>query len=243
MIKRNCLIVDNEDQSEEINKLIRDAGHQGIDLECHQFNVGNTSFSEVLTNGLIDIEKVKREFKQTFKNTPFDLVAFDWDLEDDFVTGVELIRHFTAGRLLRFSVKIVYSGVLDNVLAKIVEENLGIVTQENDQSPIPILKQAGITKMKSLIKNEVKEYLDRGVRDSAIIRLLKEDLYSSELIICQTLRRHPNFIFNNNFVEKKFVGKTFEQIADALEQDEVLRSEFKREIIEQLISYLTKDIA
>lgn len=240
MIYKTCLIIDNEDQTEEISKLVRDARNRGISLDCHQFNVGNTAYSEILTNGLIDIAKVFIEFKKRFHNLHFDLVAFDWDLEDDNITGIELIQQFTLNKIIKFSPKIVYSGVLDDVLKKIVEENLGIAKIEDEEKPY--LNHAGLTKIKFLIKNRVLDYLDRGNRDSMILKFLKEDIQSTELIISQTLRKHPELKFNNNFVNTKFNGSTFEDLAKELESNDSINNEFKKEIIEQVISYLTEKI-
>ena len=240
MIKRTCLIIDNEDQSEEIEKLIRDASNIGIELSCFQFNVGNTAYSEILSDGLIDIDKVITEFKSKFKNEYFDIVAFDWDLEDEHITGVELIRHFTSKKVVRFSPKIVYSGVLDEVLKKIVQENLDLI--KTDGKFKPVLKQNGITKIKSLVKNRVFEYLDRDSRDSMILKFLKEEIQSTELIVSQILYKYPNFKFENNFVNTKFNGRTFQEIADILENDDFTGNEFKREVIHQVIAYLTEKI-
>ena len=240
MIKRSCLIIDNEDQSEEIEKLVRDAHNIGIELSCQQFNVGNTAYSEFLTDGLIDIDKVIGEFKSKFKSQVFDILAFDWDLEDEHFTGVELIRHFTHNKIARFSPKIVYSGVLDEVLKKIVQENLDLVKIEGKTTPV--LKQSGITKIKSLVKNRVFEYLDRDSRDVMILKFLKEEIQSTELIVSQVLAKHPEFIFGNNFVNEKFNGKSFQEVSDYLENDDQTSNEFKREIIHQVVSYLTEKI-
>lgn len=236
MIKRTCLIIDNEDQSEEIEKLIRDAKNRGIELDCYQFNVGNTAFSEILTNGLIDIEKVVKEFKSRFKDQYFDIIAFDWDLEDERVTGVELIRQLNNKNIAKFSPKIVYSGLLNEVLSRIVQEN---IIMENSA---PIFKNSGITKIKSLVKNRVFDYLDRESRDAMILKFLKEEIQSTELILSQILRKFPDFKFENNFIDPKFNGMSFQEIAVILESEVTTANEFKREIIQQVISYLTETI-
>lgn len=82
MIKRSCLIIDNDDQTEEIKQLVRDAKHQGIDLDCRQFEVGNTAFTQILSSGKIDIDKVEKEAKRRYKNLEFDIIAFDYELDD-----------------------------------------------------------------------------------------------------------------------------------------------------------------
>jgi len=128
MIKRSCLIIDNDDQTEEIKQLVRDARHQGIDLDCRQFDVGNTAFTEVLSLGKIDIDKVEKEAKKRYNNLVFDIIAFDYELDDEDINGVELLRNFNNRRLFRYTPKLVYSGVLDQVLRNIIEPNLGILT-------------------------------------------------------------------------------------------------------------------
>ncbi|GLB54105.1 hypothetical protein NBRC110019_31460 [Neptunitalea chrysea] len=240
MIKRSCLIIDNEDQTEEVEKLIRDAKHQGIELDCHQFNVGNTAYSDILTDGYIDIEKVCQEFRNKFKGKYFDIVAFDWDLEDDHITGVELIRQFTSNKIARYSPKIVYSGVLDDVIKDIIQENLDLVKVKDTFKPV--IKDKAITKIKSLVRNRVFDYLDRGNRDPMILKFLSEEIQSTELIIVQVLEQYPELIFDNNFVNEKFNGKTFQEIADFLKNDDSMANEFKREIIQQVIAYLTEKI-
>lgn len=240
MIKRTCLIIDNEDQTEEIEKLVRDAENSGIHLECHQFNVGNTGYSDILTEGLIDITKVVSEYRKKFQNQYFDIIAFDWDLEDENITGVELIRKFTENKIAKLSPKLVYSGVLDDVIKKIIQENLELKNVAGKFNPI--IKDGAISKIKSLVRNRVFEYLDRGQRDPMILKFLKEDIQSTELIIVQTLNQFPNFRFNNKFVNEKFRGKTFQEIASYLDTDDLQGTEFKREIIEQVIAYLTESI-
>lgn len=240
MIKRTCLIIDNEDQTEEIEKLVRDAENSGVHLECHQFNVGNTGYSDILTEGLIDITKVVSEYRKKFQNQYFDIIAFDWDLEDENITGVELIRKFTENKIAKLSPKLVYSGVLDDVIKKIIQENLELKNVAGKFNPI--IRDGAISKIKSLVRNRVFEYLDRGQRDPMILKFLKEDIQSTELIIVQTLNQFPDFRFNHKFVNEKFRGKTFQEIASYLDTDDLQGTEFKREIIEQVIAYLTESI-
>lgn len=240
MIQRSCLIIDNEDQTEEIEELVRDAKNEGIDLDCLQFNVGNTAYLDILSDGLIDIDKVCREFNTKFKGKHFDIIAFDWDLEDDHITGVELIRMFTSKRIARYSPKIVYSGVLDDVIKNIIQENLDLV--KDGESFKPVIKDRAIKKIKSLVRNRVFDYLDRGNRDPMILKFLSEEMQSTELIVIQVLEQFPDLVFDNNFVNENFSGKSFQEMADILKNDESMANEFKREIIHQAVSYLTEKI-
>lgn len=241
MIKRTCLIIDNEDQSEEIVKLVRDARNQGIDLDCHQFEIGMTSYLEVLSSGKIDLTKIETEAKRRFKKITFDIIAFDYELDDEDINGVELLRNFNQKNIFKYSPKLVYSGVLDNVLKDIIEPSLDILKLPS-QPDKAIIRQDGLSKIKSLIRYRVFDYLDRDHRDARIIKFLKEEIQSTELIVTQALRLYPDYKFENNFVNAEFNGKTFTELADFLENDEKLGNEFKREIIHQVISYLTEKI-
>ncbi|MGJ3234359.1 hypothetical protein [Marivirga sp.] len=228
MIKRTCLIIDDNDQSEEIESLQRRSKEiHGIELICHQFNIGNSSFTEVLTNGLIDQDKVVAEFKKRFGGINFNIVALDYDLEDTAIKGTDLIRIFNHYNLLKKSPKMIYSGILDDVLKDIIRD---------------LSLDKAVTKIKSMVRNKVIDYLDRNHRDSQILKFLSEDPLSSELLISNILNSHPDLVFENNFVSDKFKGKTFAEIAEMLDENITLDNEFKKEIIEQVISYLTEKI-
>ena len=73
-------------------------------------------------------------------------------------------------------------------------------------------------------------------------KFLKEEIQSTELIVIQVLEKYPELKFENNFVNEKFNGKTFQEIADFLKNNDSIAFEFKREIIHQVISYLTEKI-
>lgn len=103
-MKKRILIIDNESQDEEIEKMIRDAHNVGIELECDQYNVGSTEETDLLDKGFLNIEKVIQEYKKRFKGT-YSLIACDWDLNDDNVDGIELLRQFKANNIWKHTPK------------------------------------------------------------------------------------------------------------------------------------------
>ena len=119
MIKR-CVIFDDNDQNEEIIKLIRVGKTHGIDIECEQFNVGSTKFTEFLTDGEINMTKVISEYRKKYSGTTFHLAVFDWDLDDDNIDGIELIRQFSHNKILRNTPKIVISAKLKIIINDII---------------------------------------------------------------------------------------------------------------------------
>ena len=63
-----------------------------------------------------------------------------------------------------------------------------------------------------------------------------------DLIIEEILKKFPDLKFGNKFVRPNFNGKTFLEIAKFIENNDSIRNEFKKEIIEQVIAYLTEKI-
>lgn len=231
MIKR-CIIIDNEDQSEEIEKLIRDGNNKGFTVECEQFNVGSTFETELLSNGKIDIEKVVAEFKKRFKGQTFHLAAFDWDLSDDDIDGVELMRQLAHNRIFKNTPKLLYSGLLEEKLSSKIDD-----FKNNNLS-----KKNLLDRIKMLINADIKGFVARENYDADILRILEGTDETLDLIIEEELVKFPNFVFDHKFVNQNFSGKTFQEIAEILQDNNHLRNAFKKEIIQQVIAHLTENI-
>lgn len=231
-MNKRCIIIDNDDQTEEIKKLIRDAKAKGISIECEQFNVGSTFDNDLLSEGAIDIDKVVAEYKRRFKGVTFHLAAFDWDLSDAKIDGVELMRLLIHHKIFRNTPKLLYSGLLEDKLAsKIDEFKNGSVT-----------KKELLDRIKTLINADIKGFVARENYDGDIIRVLEGTDETLDLIIEEELSKFPELIFSNKFVNKNFNGISFAEISMILQEQDAHRNDFKREIIQQVISYLTEKI-
>lgn len=226
MMIKKCIIFDNEDQSESIEKLIRDGKNKGIIIECEQFNVGSSELTEVLTNGEIDIAKVVTEYKKRFKRETFHLAAFDWQLDDDKIDGVELIRQLTHNKILKNTPKIIYSGLLNDILGDILKS-------ENSKNQ---------EKLTTLVNGDIRGFYKRDKYDVDILNFLSVNDEHIDLIVEEELKKFPELTFKNSFTNNHFNGKTFLEIADFIEKHDNIRNEFKKEIIQQVISYLTEKI-
>jgi len=231
MLKK-CIIIDNEDQVEIIEKLIRDGKAKGIEIECIQFNVGSTFLTEVLTDSKINIPKVVAEFKNKFKGQTFHLAAFDWDLSDETIDGLELMRQLEHHKILRNTPKLLYSGLLEEKLSSKIDE----------YKTNKITKADLLNRIKTLINADIKGFFERENYDGAIIRTLEETEETLDLIIEEELGKFPDLIFSNKFTSDSFSGKTFAEIVTIIENHDGLRNDFKKEIIQQVISYLTENI-
>jgi len=232
MMNKNCIIIDNEDQSEIIEKLVRDGKAKGITIDCEQFNVGSTFENELLTDGVIDINKVVNEYKKRFKNQTFQLAAFDWDLSDPKTDGIELMRQFTHHKIFKNTPKLLYSGLLEDKLSSKIEEY-----KKGDLS-----KKDLLDRIKTLINADIKGFVGRENYDRDIIGILEGTDETLDLIIEEELNKLPELRFSNKFINEKFKGKTFYEIATILEENDLLRNAFKKEIIQQVVAYLSEKI-
>ncbi|MBS1508039.1 MAG: hypothetical protein JSS79_15470 [Bacteroidetes bacterium] len=228
-MEKRCLIIDNDDQSAEIEKLKRDGKARGIEIECEQFNVGSTFEDDLLSHGKIDIDKVVSEFRKRFKHQVFHLAAFDWDLSDEDVNGVELMRLFEHHKILKNTPKLLYTGLLEERLSTMLDEfKAGNVQKSQLKKHILIL-----------IKADIKDFVARENYEQDILRLIERTDETIDLIIEEELSKFPDFKFNNSFTSDNFKGKTFMEISSILENDDRLRNDFKKEIIQHVIAYLT----
>lgn len=231
MVKK-CIIIDNEDQSDEIEKMIRDARKKGITIECEQFNVGSTFEDSLLTDGKIDIEKVVAEYRNRFRGQTFHLAAFDWDLSDETIDGIELMRQLNHYKIFKNTPKLLYSGLLEEKLSgKIDDYQEGRIT-----------KQVLLARIKMLISADIKDFVAREKYDSDIIRILEGTDETLDLIIEEELSKLPDLVFSSKFTHEKFKGKTYGEISIILIEHDHLRNEFKKEIIQQVIAHLTESI-
>lgn len=231
-MNKRCIIIDNDDQSEVIEKLVRDAQSKGIQIECVQFNVGSTSENDLLTNGEIDIEKVVAEYRKRFKGQTFHLAAFDWDLSDDSIDGVELMRLLVHHKIFKNTPKLLYSGLLEEKLSAKLDDF------KNDS----LTKTELLNRIKILIKADIKDFVARENYEDDIIRILGGTDETLDLIIEEELNKFPELTFSNKFVSDNFKGKTFAEIASVLDEQDNLRNDFKKEIVQQVIAYLTEKI-
>jgi hypothetical protein len=232
-MNKRCIIIDNDDQTEEIKKLIRDGKAKGITIECEQFNVGSTFDNALLTEGAIDITKVVSEFKKRFKGQTFHLAAFDWDLSDVKIDGVELMRLLTHNKIFKNTPKLLYSGLLEDKLSSKIDEYKNNTLSKKDL----------LDRIKTLINADIKGFVARESYDADIIRILERTDETLDLIIEEELNKFPELTFSNKFTSDQFKNKTFDQIATILEEQGGLRNNFKKEIIQQVIAYLTEKVS
>lgn len=229
-MQKRCLIIDNEEQLSSIEEIERLGRKKGLTIICDEFNVGSLEKDEFFTDNKIDISKVCNEFINKNSRVIYNIAAFDWDLGDDVINGVELIRKFQEKKILIHTPKILYSGLLKDKISEQLDKF------KNEK----ISKDSLTNWINTLVRVGAKNYVDRTKYEEEIVTQLSKTDETLDLIIEEELRKFPDLRFKNSFSAKSFNGKTFLEIAKAIEEDDFLRNDFKKEIIQQTISYLTE---
>lgn len=226
MREKNCLLIDNENQVASIETIEREGKKLGVPIKCFQFNVGSTNNPEFLTDNKIDLTKVIEEFKKLYGGITFDLIAFDWSLDDDNVNGVDLIKCFQDNRLRRTTPKLLYSGELKDEMESILNQ------YKEDQ----IEFKKAWNQIKTLIEIDIVDFKDRGEYEIAIVNYLHSNKPNLETILIKELRNNSELKFSGNFT--KFEGMTFGEIANIIENNPDRSITFKKELIELSLALL-----
>jgi hypothetical protein len=231
-MEKRCIIIDNEEQIASIEEIQRLGKAKGFTIICDEFSVGMLEKDEFFTDNRIDIEKVIDQFYKEHRGITYHLAAFDWDLGDEVINGVELIRKFQENKVLIRTPKILYSGLLKNEISSQLDK----FNEDNKYKPTLIAW------INTLIKVDVRNFVDRTAYEQEIINQLTKTDETLDLIIEEELKKFPNLKFGNSFTSKSFNGKTFLEIAKAIESNDLMRNDFKKEIIQQVVAYLTEKI-
>lgn len=235
MKRKSVIFIDNEDQTEEIEAFKRKAGNKGIMVDCEQFKVGSTEMTEVLNEGKIDIQKVINTYQSRFWKKRFDLAAFDYDLSDDDIDGIELIRKFKENKILKNGSKLVYSGLLNQIIKDKLKD------YKNNHSTLDDTEKY----FRALINTPIDAFIERGSHFDAILSKLEkmdEEDGSPDIILEEELAKLPDMQFTNNFFNSNFQNKTYQEVLDIIDEDPILYCELKRELIKLGLAQSTNEL-
>ncbi len=225
------LIVDNDDQTDGIDKIQNLVRSKPFAIECHQFNVGLPDGNEVIDdNGKIDLALVREKFQEQFGTRKFHMIIFDFKLNDpdDAIDGVKIIQTFNGFVSTRKSKKMLYS----SELAQIVQSYLDDYKSEN----------ASFTdswkKFQTLIKIDIIDFCRREDYEEKVVEYIPKTVVDNDDFIVSELRGNRDLEFNSAIAT--YEGKTFEEIADAIDGNDSQATKFKKELIASSIASLVK---
>ena len=228
MIDKRVLVIDDHDQTEIMEELKYDANKKGIVLYYEQFGVGGKLEPGLLTGGRIDMEKVIPEFKRRFCRKKFNLIACDWDLNDPEIDGVELLKRLSNTCQIKYTDRLLYSGLL----------NIKLHDKLEAHKEKKISEDAFISYLRELITSRFVDFVDRTKMPSSVLQYFSE-VESIDHLLTKILLENPDLVFETT-QDHNFKGKSFEKVADMIERDQMLMTELKRHIMHEVVIHLTR---
>jgi hypothetical protein len=225
---KQLLIIDNDDQSDAIDKINKIAKEKGIDINCLQFNVGLPDGNDVIDqSGRIDMALVREKFENLYGSRRFHAIAFDFRLNEPVggIDGIELLKYFNLLEKTRKAKKILYS----SELTEIVEEYL------NNYRTTSNYEEAW-SNFKTLINLEILGFHKKEEYEEKVIQYMGKINDSEEDFIVEELRSNKGLSFNPSI--EIYEGLTFDEIADRIESGDSQSMKFKRKLLELAIANL-----
>jgi hypothetical protein len=222
MIQKYLILVDEQSQSAVLQNIKIILKNDGIELVFKEFNPINYQKRD---NGeiLFDAESFKTDLLSLpyFKN--LDSIVCDYNLIADVIDGFQIIKIIKSINPNYKKQVILYSAQIENVI-------------EN------IIKTDDFEKQKENIKSLIDCNIDFRKRDNdyeqELVKHVKKDKefsFEDELVKWFLLRKDDVF----NYLFPKYAGKRFEEIATCLQSKTPDSIELKKDLIEQIISYLS----
>ncbi|RZL46414.1 MAG: hypothetical protein EOP00_15085 [Pedobacter sp.] len=228
MVKQ-LLIVDNDDQSEAIDRITSLVKTKPFKIECHQFLVGLPDGNDVIgENGRIDMKLVREKFEKEFGARRFHLMAFDVKLNDpeDGVDGVELIRSFNGQPNATKTKKLLYSSELTEIVQGYLDDYKASSNYERAWE-----------KFKTLINLEILDFCQREEYEKKIVYYIEKVLEKEDDYLLDKLRGNQDLTFSPAI--EVFQGLNFGQIADKINTNDSEVPKFKKSLIELSVSYFS----
>lgn len=222
---KTCLIIDDNPQDDIIERIQTKALNKQVMIECLQFNVGSQERRDLLTHEAIDIDKVIQQFEKEFDGKKIDLICIDYNLEDDNIDGLEILRKIYP--LRGTSAYMLYSANLNQLASRIVDG------YEVDKD-----KKKLLGKIKALTRFKIMDFVDRDDYDDTILKILSRNDQSMELYIEEKLLEYGELEFHNTY--PIFEGKKLKEIAKEIRTRSLHGDRYVGELLEQAFSFMIK---
>jgi len=218
-MERKCLFIDDDpdDVKSVLENLTYKGKLKGLDINCQLLGLTRAFYQD---NGDLDRNKIETALHSQFMdNHTYDLVACDFGLEDEKLTGLDMV---TLVRLKSRNCAIVlYSGNLEKIANYIAERET--------------LKDR-YRKIRSIVNGRITEFIDRGKDyEEQLIHIMMEKI-PIEVTIEKKLQEHGDFKFKHGY--EKFIGKSLKEIAREIKIGSPHGNTFKNEIIERGIAHM-----
>lgn len=222
MIQKFLILVDEQPQSSVLRNIETILKNDGIELVYKEFNPINYQKRE---NGeiLFDAESFKADLCGLPYFTRLDSIVCDYNLIAGIIDGFQIIKIIKSINPNYKKQVILYSAQIESVIEDIIRTD-------------------DFEKQKENLKSLIECNIDFRKRDNDYVQELikhikkeKDFSFEDELVKWFSLRKEDTF----NYLFPKYKGKKFEEIAYCLQKNTPDSIEFKKDLVEQIISYLS----
>ncbi len=222
MIQKFLILVDEQPQSSVLRNIETILKNDGIELVYKEFNPINYQKRE---NGeiLFDAESFKADLCGLSYFTRLDSIVCDYNLIAGIIDGFQIIKIIKSINPNYKKQVILYSAQIESVIEDIIRTD-------------------DFEKQKENLKSLIECNIDFRKRDNDYVQELikhikkeKDFSFEDELVKWFSLRKEDTF----NYLFPKYKGKKFEEIAYCLQKNTPDSIEFKKDLVEQIISYLS----
>lgn len=225
MLERICIIIDDEDQDSTIENIVDALRRDGINLTCAQLNPADKKYRKTTGPATapiisIDIDEILRELRtDEYFRRRVDLIALDYDFDDEEVNGFDLIdalrRDNYRGEI------ILYSGGYETLINNILDG-----ASKSDQ----------IKKIKSLGRSNIRYISDRTDYKETVIGCIRNPEASLETQLERMLEHAGNVAFSQ--FPEEFKGSSVDEMLHEIRKRTDLGKKFERRILEFAVSNL-----
>lgn len=222
MIEKYLILIDEQSQSAVLRNIKTTLKNDGIELVYKEFNPTDYQKRD---NGEIQFDN--ESFKTDLLALPYfmqlDSIVCDYNLIAEVIDGFQILKFIKSMNPNYKKQVILYSAQIENVIDG-------------------ILKMGDFEKQKENLKSLIDCNIDFRKRDSDYEQVIvkhvkkeKEFSFEDELIKWFILRKDDAF----NYLFPKYAGKKFEEVATCLQSKTPDSIDFKKDLVEQIISYLS----
>lgn len=223
MIQKHLILVDEKEQKETLKSIKSTLKNDGFELIYTELNPMNFQIRDEFGNIDFDVESFKSKLCSIEYFKSADVILCDYNLISGVVNGYDIIKII---RELKYNNKkkiILYSAEIGEAISNILKTN----------SDFERTKEDLITFINCNI-----EFIKRNGYDQEVIKnIRKEPEFDFETELVKWFYKRDKDVFNYLF--PKYKGKFFVEIAKELEDKTPTSLAFKKELIEQIIAYLS----
>jgi hypothetical protein len=221
MIQKYLILVDEQSQNVNLEHIKTTLKNDGIELLFKELNPSSYLKRE---NGeqIFDYEKFENELNSLPYFKQLDSIVCDYNLITDIINGFQIIKTIKSINPNYKKQIILYSAKIDSVIEDIITKGDFEAQKDN---------------LKSLIHCNI-EFVRRDSYNQEVIKHIKKEKpfnFEDELIKWFYDNKDDEF----NCLFPKYKGKKFGEIAKYLESNTNDSVEFKKELVEQVIAYLS----